>query len=80
MSNVEFLLLEVFIKVANASRGKQCSFMSFSALLRVHSLAVIQWCSQTNDSILEEGDIMYFNALAHNRSIFGDDIALLSTR
>ena len=28
----------------------------FSALLRVHSLEVVQWRSRTNDRILEEGD------------------------
>ena len=57
------LMLEVFIKVANVLRGKQCSFMSFSALLRAHSQAVVHWRSQTNDRIFEEGDRMYLNAL-----------------
>ena len=63
-SNVYFFRLEVFIKVANVSGGKQCSFMSeFSALLHAHSLAVVHWRSQTNDRIFEEGDRMYLNAL-----------------
>ena len=37
--------------------------MSFSALLRAHSLAVVQWHSQKNWIILEGGDRMYLNAL-----------------
>ena len=37
--------------------------MSFSTLLRAHSLEVVQWRSQTNDRILEKGDRMYLNAL-----------------
>ena len=58
-----FLMLEVFIKVANVSRGKKCSFMCFSTLLHAHSLVVVHWRTQTNDRIFEEGDIMYLNAL-----------------
>ena len=63
-SNVDiFLMLEVFIKVANVSRGKQCSFMSFQALLHAHSPVVVHWRSQANDRIFKEGGKMYLNTL-----------------
>ena len=72
-----FLSLEVFIKVATISRGKQCSaFMSFSALLHAHSLAVVQWRSQTNYRILEEGDRMYVNALDNQINLYSEMILL----
>ena len=53
-----FLLLEVSIKAATVSRGKKCSaFMSFSALLRAHSLAVVQWRSQTNYTLFNKSKL-----------------------
>ena len=72
-----FLLLEVFIKIATVSRGKQCSaFTSFSALLRAHSLAVVQWRSQTNYRILEEVHRMYLNALDSQANLYSEMISL----
>jgi len=47
---------------SDISRGRQCSFMSFSALLCAQSLPVPQWSTSTVDQILTEGDTMYLNA------------------
>ena len=44
------------------SRGKQCSFISLSALLTAQTLPVIEWNSTTIDNVLVEGDNMYLNA------------------
>ena len=44
------------------SRGRQCSFMSFSALLCAQSFPVQHWDTATVDQILIEGDGMYLNA------------------
>ena len=40
------------------SRGRQCSFMSFSALLFAQSFAVQHWDTATVDQILIDGDRM----------------------
>ena len=44
------------------SRGKQCSFMSLSALLTAQTIPVIEWNSTTIDNVLVQGDNMYLNA------------------
>ena len=48
-------------RFSEISRGRQCSFMSFSALLCAQSFPVQHW--DTVDQILIEGDRMYLNAL-----------------
>ena len=45
------------------SRGWQCSFMSFSAILYAQSLPISQWQTSTVDQILTQGDKMYLDAL-----------------
>ena len=49
-------------RFSDVSRGRQCSFMSFSALLCAQSRPVSQWSTYTVDQILTEGDRMYLNA------------------
>jgi len=49
-------------RFSDISRGRQCSFMSFSALLCAQSYPVRQWNTCTVDQILTEGDSMYLNA------------------
>ena len=44
------------------SRGKQCSFMSLSALLTAQAISVDKWDSTIIDHVLVEGDKMYLNA------------------
>ena len=48
---------------SHISRGRQCSFISFSALLFARNLAIEQWSAATVDQILVEGDRLYRNAL-----------------
>ena len=53
-------------RFSEISKGRQCSFMSFSALLSVlcaQSFPVRQWDTATVDQILIEVDRMYLNAL-----------------
>ena len=44
------------------SRGKQCSFMSLSAMLTAQAISVDKWDSTIIDHVLVEGDKMYLNA------------------
>ena len=50
-------------RFSEISRGRQCFFMSFSALLCAQSFPVRHWDIATVDQILIEGDRMYLNAL-----------------
>lgn len=47
----------------DASKGRQCSFTSFPALICAQSRPVREWNACTVDQILTEGDRMYLNAL-----------------
>lgn len=53
---------------SSLSRGRQCSFMSLSALLNVQSVPLLEWNSTVIDKILLQGDIMYLKAI-QNRQI-----------
>lgn len=55
-------------RFSDVSRGRQCSFMSFSALLCAQSLAIEEWTAAVVDRILVEGDRLYLDAL-ERRSI-----------
>ena len=48
------------------SRGKQCTFMSLSALLTAQTISVIEWNSTTIDNVLVQGDNMYLNAFSND--------------
>ena len=75
----KYIIESLYFVTVTVSRGKQCSaFMCFSALLRAHSLAlaVVQWRSQTNYRILEEGDRMYLNALDNQVNLYSEMIPL----
>ena len=50
-------------RFSEISRERQCSFMSFSALLCAQSFPGRHWDTATVDQILIEGDRMYLNAL-----------------
>ena len=51
-------------RFSDISRGRQCSFMSFSALLYAQTLPIEQWtAASTVDQILAEGDRLYLDAL-----------------
>lgn len=46
------------------SKGKQCAFMSLSAILTAQNIPLIQWSKMTMNNILMQGDKMYLNALS----------------
>ena len=54
-------------RFSEISRGRQCSFMSFSALLCTQSFPVQHWDTATVHQILIDGDRMYLNALESQR-------------
>ena len=55
-------------RFSDGSPGRQCSFMSFSALLFAHTLPTEQWTASDVDQILAQGDRFYLHAF-ENRSI-----------
>ena len=55
-------------RFSDISRGRQCSFMIFSALLCAQTCPVRHWDTATVDQILIEGDRMFLNAL-ENQSV-----------
>lgn len=50
------------------SRGRQCAFMSLSAILCANSCDILTWTSDIIDEILIEGHAMYLRAFG-DRSI-----------
>ena len=55
-------------RFSDISRGRQCAFMSLSALLCANSSDILTWTTETMDEILLEGDAMYLKAF-EDRSI-----------
>ena len=49
-------------RFSDISRGRQCSFMSFSALLYAHTVPIEQWTASDVDQILAQGDRLYLDA------------------
>ena len=66
-------------RFSEISRERQCSFMSFSALLCAQSFPVQHWDWDTAavDQILIEGDRMYLNALESQRIPDTDTLSLI---
>lgn len=52
-------------RFSSESRGRQCSYISLSALLVDQTIPVFEWNSPTIDSILLLGDRMYLHALGN---------------
>ena len=57
-------------RFSETSRGRQCCFMSFKALLCAQSFPVQHWDTGTVDQILIEGDRMYLNAIESQRFLY----------
>ena len=49
-------------RFSDISRGRQCAFMSLSALLCANSSDIITWSTDAIDRVLIEGDDMYLKA------------------
>ena len=59
---------ESILSLWTFARGRQCAFMSLSALLCANSSDILTWTTETIDGILIEGDVMYLKAF-EERSI-----------
>ena len=66
-------------RFSEISRGKQCSFMSFSALLCAQSFPVRHWDTATVDQILI-GERMFLNALESQSIPDTDTLSLTLSR
>ena len=60
------------------SRGKQCAFMSFSAVLTAQHNPLIDWSTTTFNNVLLQGDKMYLKALNSGLVILDQGIEFLS--
>ena len=64
-------------RFSEISKERQCSFMSFSALLCAQSFPVRHWDTATVDQILIEGDRMYLNTLESQSITDTDTLSLI---
>ncbi len=60
------------------SRGKQCAFMSLSALLTARNIPLNSWSSMTFKNTLLQGDKMFLNALDSGFIILDPGVEFLS--
>ncbi len=60
------------------SRGKQCAFMSLSALLTAPNIPLNSWSSMTFKNALLQGDKMFLNALDSGFIILDPGVEFLS--
>jgi hypothetical protein len=60
------------------SRGKQCSFMTLSVILKAHDMPLTDWSKQTFDNVLVHGYNMYIKALNSGLLILDDGVEGLS--
>ena len=60
------------------SRGKQCAFMSLSAILAAENNPLINWSKSTLNNVLLEGDKMYLKALDDGLIHLDPGVELLS--
>ena len=61
------------------SRGKQCAFMSLSAVLTAQNIPLIDWSKTTlNNVLFIQGDKMYLQALDNGFVVLEPDVEFLS--
>ena len=60
------------------SRGKQCAFMSLSAILTAQNIPLIDWSKTTLNNVLLQGDKMYLQALDNGFVVLGPGVEFLS--
>ena len=60
------------------SRGKQCAFMSLSAVLTAQNIPLIDWSKTTLNNVLLQGDKMYLQALDNGFVVLEPDVEFLS--
>ena len=60
------------------SRGKQCAFMSLSAILTAQNIPLIDWSKTTFNNVLLQGDTTHLKALDHGLIVLDARIEFLS--
>jgi hypothetical protein len=60
------------------SRGKQCAFMSLSALLTAQNIPFSTWSKMTIDNVLLQGDQMYLNTFSSGFVVLDPCVEFLS--
>ena len=60
------------------SRGKQCAFMSLSALLTARNIPLSAWSFTTFNNVLIQGDKMYLRALNNGLLVLDPGVEFLS--
>ena len=60
------------------SRGKQCAFMSLSAVLTAQNIPLIDWSKTTLNNVLLQGDNMYLQALDNGFVVLEPGVEFLS--
>ena len=60
------------------SRGKQCAFMSLSAILTAQNSSLVDWSESTLNNVLLQGDKMYLNALNNGLLVLYPGVEFLS--
>ncbi len=60
------------------SRGKQCAFMSLSAVLTAQNIPLSTWSKMTIDNVLLQADQMYLNALSSGFIVLDPCVDFLS--
>ena len=60
------------------SRGKQCAFMSLSAVLTAQNIPLIDWSKTTLNNVLLQGDKMYLQALDNGFVVLEPSVEFLS--
>ena len=60
------------------SRGKQCAFMSLSAILTAQNIPLIDWSKTTLNNVLLQGDKMYLQALDNGFVVLEPGVEFLS--
>jgi hypothetical protein len=60
------------------SRGKQCAFMSLSAVLTAQNILLIDWSKTTLNNVLLQGDKMYLQALDNGFVVLEPGVEFLS--
>jgi hypothetical protein len=60
------------------SRGKQCAFMSLSAVLTAQNIPLIDWSKTTLNNVLLQGDKMYLQALDNGFVVLEPGVEFLS--
>ena len=60
------------------SRGKQCAFMSLSAILTAQNIPLIDWSTTTLSNVLVQGDKMYLKSFSNGSIVLHPGLEFLA--